>query len=454
MKSSPTDRTPLTTRRDFLRTSSTALAGAALAAPLAVPRPGYAAEDNTIKIALVGCGGRGTGAAANALSTKGPTKLVALADVFPERIEKTHKILSEKFAAQVDVPPERRFVGFDAFRKAIDGLGKGDLVLLATPAAFRPIHLEYAVQKGVNVFMEKSFAVDAPGIRRVLRAGEEAQQKNLKVASGLMWRHDPPREEVIRRLHDGAIGDIILLRTYRMHGPVGFHPRQPGESELAHQLRNYSCFNWLNASFFVDWLIHNIDVCCWAKNAWPVNVQGQGARVARTDPDQMLDQYSVEYTFADGTKLFAQGRHVTGCWDIFSDFAQGAKGSALLMESLAAAKPRIFKGHAQTSESLVWRYQGPAVDPYQREHDLLFDAIRNDKPCNETERAAKACLVSIMGRMAAESGLVINYDEALASNLELAPGLDKIDSLDALAPVAPDAAGKYPVQVPGRTKVL
>jgi hypothetical protein len=239
-----------------------------------------------------------------------------------------------------------------------------------------------------------------------------------------------------------------------MHGPVGFHPRQPGESELAHQIRNYSCFNWLNASFFVDWLIHNIDVCCWAKNAWPVSVQGQGARVARTDPDQMLDQYSVEYTFPDGAKLLAQGRHVTGCWDIFSDFAQGAKGSALLMENLAAAKPRVYKGQAQTSENLVWRYQGPAVDPYQREHDLLFAAIRDDKPYNETDRAAKACLVSIMGRMAAESGLVVNYDEALASNLELAPGLDKVTSLDAPAPVRPDATGNYPVPVPGRTKVL
>jgi myo-inositol 2-dehydrogenase / D-chiro-inositol 1-dehydrogenase len=443
-----------TTRRDFLKTSGTALAGAALAAPLAVPRPGYAAEDNTIKIALVGCGGRGTGAAANALSTKGPAKLVALADVFPDRIDRSDKALTEKFAAQVDVPPERRFVGFDAFRKAIDLLGKGDLVLLATPAAFRPIHLEYAVQKGVNVFMEKSFAVDAPGIRRVLRAGEEAARKNLKVASGLMWRHDPAREEVVRRLHDGAIGDIILLRTYRMHGPVGFQPRQPGESELAHQIRNYSCFNWLNASFFVDWLIHNIDVCCWAKDAWPVSVQGQGARVARTDPDQMLDQYFVEYTFPDGAKLFAEGRHVTGCWDIFSDFAQGVKGSAVLMENLAAAKPRIFKGQAQTSADLVWRYQGRPVDPYQREHDLLFDAIRNDTPYNETERAAKACLVSIMGRMAAESGLVINYDDALASNLELAPGLEQITSLDAPPPIAPDPTGKYPVPVPGRTKVL
>jgi myo-inositol 2-dehydrogenase / D-chiro-inositol 1-dehydrogenase len=454
MKETPTHRTTLTTRRDFLKASGTALAGAALAAPLTTPHPAYAAEDNTIKIALVGCGGRGTGAAANALSTKGPTKLIALADLFPDRIDNSHKALTEKFSAQVDVPPERRFVGFDAFRKAVDLLDKGGLVLLATPAAFRPAHFEYAVQKGVNVFMEKSFAVDAPGIRRVLRAGEAAAQKNLKVASGLMWRHDPAREEVIRRLHEGAIGDIILLRTYRMHGPVGFHPRQPGESELAHQIRNYSCFDWLNASFFVDWLIHNIDVCCWAKAAWPVSVQGQGARVARADPDQMLDQYFVEYTFADGAKLFAQGRHVTGCWDIFSDFAQGAKGSALLMENLAAAKPRIYTGQAQTSPNLLWRYQGPPVDPYQREHDLLFDAIRNDTPYNETERAAKACLVSIMGRMAAESGAVINYEAALASNVELAPGLDAIASLDAPPPVAPDAAGKYPVPVPGRTKVL
>ena len=204
----------------------------------------------------------------------------------------------------------------------------------------------------------------------------------------------------------------------------------------------------------MDWLIHNIDVCCWAKDAWPVSVQGQGARVARTDPDQMLDQYLVEYTFADGAKLLAQGRHVTGCWDIFSDFAQGAKGSAVLMESLAAAKPRIYKGQWQTAADLVWRYQGPPVDPYQREHDLLFDAIRNDKPYNETERAANACLVSIMGRMAAESGLVINYADALASNLELAPGLEQITSLDSPAPVVRDAAGKYPVPVPGRTKVL
>ena len=454
MNNTRDSQSSLTTRRDFLKASGGALAGAALTAPLTLPRPGYTAEANTAKIALVGCGGRGTGAAANALSTKGPTKLVALADVFPQRVENSLKSLNAKFAAQVDVPPDHRFVGFNAFKQAIDLLGKGDLVLLATPAAFRPIHFEYAVAKGVNVFMEKSFAVDAPGVRAILRAGEVAAQKNLKVASGLMWRHDPPREEVVQRIHDGAIGDLVLLRTYRMHGPVGFHPREAGETELAHQIRNYSCYTWLNASFFVDWLIHNIDVCCWAKDAWPVSAQGQGARVARTDPDQMLDQYVVEYTFADGAKLFAQGRHITGCWDIFSDFAHGTKGSAVLMENLAAAKSRIYKGQSQTSEKLVWRCQGETVDPYQREHDLLFDAIRNGKPYNEAKRAAETCLVSIMGRMAAESGKVITYDDALASDLELAPGLEQLTSLDAPAPVAPDAGGKYPVPIPGRAKVL
>ena len=454
MKTLPDSEPSRTNRRDFLKTSGGALAGAALAAPLVFPRPGYAAEENIIRIALVGCGGRGTGAVANALSTKGPSKLVALADVFPQRVANSYEALWEKYASQMEVPQERRFVGFDAYKQAIDAAGKGALVLLATPAAFRPIHLEYAVSKGVHVFMEKSFAVDAPGVRRVLRAGETAAQRNLKIASGLMWRHDPAREEVVKRIHDGAIGDILLLRTYRNHGPVGFQAKQPGQTELAHQIANYSCFNWLNASFFVDWLIHNIDVCCWAKNAWPVNAQGQGARVSRSDPDQMLDQYAVEYSFADGAKLLAQGRHIAGCWDIFSDFAHGSKGSAVLMENLAAAKSRTYRNQVMTSENLVWRYQGPTVDPYQREHDLLFDAIRNDKPYNETERAAQACLVSIMGRMAAESGAMISYEDALASNLELAPGLEQITSLDSPAPVLPDAQGRYPVPIPGRTKVL
>ena len=444
----------LTSRREFLKTSSTAVAATALAGTLAAPRPGYTAEANTIKIALVGCGGRGTGAAANALSTKGPTQLWAMADLFEHRLDTSYKALSSQYTSQIYAPPERRFLGFDAFKLAIDTLDKGDVVLLATPAAFRPIHFEYAVQKGVNVFMEKSFATDAPGVRRILHAGELAKQKNLKVATGLMWHHDKPREEVIQRIHDGAIGELILLRTYRLHGPVGFKPKRPDETELGHQILNYSCFTWLNASFFVDWLIHNIDVCCWAKGAWPVTAQGHGARAARNDPDQMFDQYMVEYTFPDGAKLLAEGRHNTGCWDIYSDFAHGTKGSARIMESLAAAKPRLYKSQVQTHENETWHYTDGPCDPYQVEHDLLFNAIRNDKPYNEAERGARACLVSIMGRMAAESGKLIHYDEALASKLEQAPGLEQIHSLQDRAPVEPDANGRYPIPIPGRTAVL
>jgi myo-inositol 2-dehydrogenase / D-chiro-inositol 1-dehydrogenase len=441
-------------RRQFLVTSGQAVAATALAGALAQPRTGYAAEKNLIKIALVGCGGRGTGAAANALSTAGPTQLWAMADVFPRRVTDSLAALKEKYPQQVNVTPERRFSGFNAFRAAIDALDRGDVVLLATPAAFRPAHFEYAVAKGIHVFMEKSFAVDAPGIRRVLRAGAQAEAKGLKVASGLMWRHDPAREEVIQRIHQGAIGEVILLRTYRMHGPVGLNPKPPGSSELAHQLANYNSFPWLNASFFVDWLIHNIDVCCWAKNAWPVAAQGHGARAARSAPDQMLDQYFVEYTFPDGAKLYAEGRHTAGCWDIFSDFAHGTRGSALIMENLAAANPRIYGGQVQTREHETWRYRGAPTDPYQIEQDLFFQAIRNDQPYNETERSARACMVSILGRMAADSGQWITYDDASASDLELAPGLDSLNSLDDPAPVLPDAEGRYPIPIPGQTRVL
>ena len=445
-------RSNFTTRREFLKTSSSAVAGAALAATLATPRAGYCAEDNAIKIALVGCGGRGTGAAANALATKGPVQLWAMADVFEQRLESSHKSLSAKHTSQMFVPPERRFTGFDGFKHAIDSLGKGDVVLLTTPPAFRPIHFEYAVQKGVNVFMEKSFAVDAPGIRRVLKTGELAAQKNLKVATGLMSRHYRPLEEAIQRIHDGAIGDVITCWAYRMHGPVGFSARQPGASELAHQITNYSNFTWLNGSFLVDWLIHNIDVCCWAKNDWPESAQGMGGRQVRQEPDQLFDHYGAEFTFPDGTRMHAQGRHMSGCHDFFGDVIHGAKGSAVLGEG--QTKPRLFKGHKQASANVAWDYKGPPCDHYQNEHDLLFDAIRNDRPYNEVERSAKSCMTAIMGRMAVESGKLVTWEEALNSNAQLAPGLEEISSLAAAAPAQPDVSGKYTIAMPGRTQVV
>ncbi|HEY5480595.1 MAG TPA: twin-arginine translocation signal domain-containing protein [Verrucomicrobiae bacterium] len=435
-----------TTRREFLKTSGTALAGAALAS--AIARPGYAAENNTIKIALVGCGGRGTGAAAQALSTQGPTKLWAVADVFEQHVQSSLANLKANHEKQLDVPPERQFIGLDGFKKAIDSLDKGDVVLLTTPPAFRPIHFEYAVQKGVNVFMEKSFAVDAPGIRRVLKTGEEAAKKNLKVATGLMSRHYKPLEETIQQIHDGLIGELITCWAYRMHGPVGIGAKQPGMKELAYQIANYSSFTWLNGSFIEDWLIHNIDVCCWAKNAWPVSAQGMGGRQVRQDADQLFDHYEAEYTFADGTRFVAQGRHIANCWDFFGSILQGAKGSAILGEG--QTKPRLFRGYQQTAENLIWSYKGPACDHYQVEHDLLFDAIRNDKPYNEAARSAKSCFTAIMGRMACESGKLITWDEALASNLELAPGLGNY-TWDSNPPAMPDANGKYPIAMPGQT---
>ena len=436
-------------RRDFIKQATGALAGVSLTSVIAAR--GNVAEQNKIKVALVGCGGRGTGAAVNALSTKGPTQLVALADVFENRVKGSHKSLSGRFAKKVSVPQDRQFIGLDAYKKAIDAIAPGGVVLLATPPAFRPIHLEYAVAKGCHVFMEKSFAVDAPGIRRVLKAGKEAAKKNLKIAGGLMSRHYKPLEEAVNKLHEGAIGDIITCWAYREHGPVGFSPRRTGMNEIAHQIQNYSNFTWLNGSFILDWLIHNLDVCCWCKDAWPVSAQGQGGRQVRTKPDQLFDHIAVEYSFADGTRLFAQGRHMQNCWGFFGDVIHGTKGSAVLGEGVP--QPRIYKGHQQTSANVIWQYDGPRGSGYQVEHDLLFDAIRENKPYNETERCAYAAMVGILGRMAAESGQTIKWEEALASNLELAPGLDQY-TMDSEAPVKPDAKGDYPVAKPGVTKAL
>jgi myo-inositol 2-dehydrogenase / D-chiro-inositol 1-dehydrogenase len=439
----------LTTRRAFLKTSGAAVAGAALAG--AIARPGYTAENNTIKVALVGCGGRGGGAVSQALSTTGPTKLWAVADVFEHRAQGTLANLKQGHEKQLEVPPERQFIGLDGYKKAIDSLDKGDVVLLTTPPAFRPIHFEYAVKKGVNVFMEKSFAVDAPGIRRVLKTGEEATKANLKVAGGLMSRHYKPLEEAIQRIHDGAIGEVITEWAYRMHGPVGVSAKSAGMSELAYQITNYSCFTWLNGSFIVDWLIHNIDVCCWAKNGWPVSVQGMGGRQVRQDADQLFDHYAAEYTFADGTRMMAQGRHINNCYDFFGDMIQGTTGCAVLGEG--QPKPRLFKGHKPTGSNVLWSYKGADCDHYQYEHDLFFAAIRSNKPYNETERCAKSCFTAIMGRMACESGKELTWEEAFASNLEIAPDLDNL-KWDGNAPVMPNDQGKYPVAMPGQTAAL
>ena len=232
---------------------------------------------------------------------------------------------------------------------------------------------------------------------------------------------------------------------------MGFTPKPADMSEMAHQIRNFHNFNWLGGSFILDWLIHNLDVCCWVKDAWPVSAQGQGGRQARTEPDQMFDHYAVEYSFADGTRMFAQARHMANCWGFWGNVIHGAKGSAVLGEGIP--DPLIYKGHKRTEDNIIWRFKGEKGDQYQIEHDLLFEAIRQNKPYNETKRCAYATLAGILGRMAAESGQEITWEQALASDLVLAPGLESF-TMDCVPPVVPDAQGRYPVAMPGRTKVL
>ena len=432
-------------RREFLKASGAVAAGLTFAT--AVPRV-HAAENNTINVALVGCGGRGGGAVMQAMSTEGPTKLVALADAFESKVTGLLPHIKEQFPNDVD-PKCLELSGFEGYKHAIDAVGPGGVVLLATAPAFRPLHVEYAVEKGVHIFMEKSFGVDAPGVRKILKAGELAKQKNLKIVGGLMSRHSIPLQQAIQQLHNGIIGERITCWAYRMHNMVGLGPRREGESIVAHQIRNYSNFTWLNGSFLLDWLIHNLDVCCWAKGSYPVSAQGQGGRQVRTVQDQLFDHYAVEYTFADGTRLFAQGRHQNGTWDCFRSTIHGQTGCAIIGEGVP--NPRIYRGH-NPSENPIWEYTGePARDQYQVEHDVLFDCIRKDKPVNEAERCAMTTMVGVLGRMAAETGQTITWDEAMNSTDELAPNLDKL-TMDGPAPVMPDENGNYSIAMPGITK--
>ncbi len=438
------------TRRDFLKNTG-ALAGSALAAGLA---PGaYAAPDNTIKLAIVGCGGRGTGALFDAMNCGGgPVKVVAMADIFEDRLRGSLNHLKKNHPDKVDVPPERQFLGFDAYKKAIDCLGPGDIVLLTTHAAFRPLHFEHAVSRGVNVFMEKSFAVDAPANRRLLAAAELSEKKGLKVGCGFMWRHSKARQEVIERIQDGAIGEVHTLRIYRVHGPVRCPALPKGANEVAFQLRHAACFNWTSSGFFVDWHCHNVDVACWCKGAWPVKAQAFGGRCYRS-AGNLFDHYTVEYTFADGTKLYAWTRGMRGCWSQYSDFAHGTKGSAVIMTNLAQPSPRIYKSQVMSKENLVWRFEGRDPNPYRAEWKALLDAVRENKPHNEARRAAMANLAALMGRMAAHTGLYVTWDQALKSNFQYVKDIDNF-SFDSPPPVKAGPDGIYPCPQPGITREI
>ena len=444
----------LSSRREFIKNTGKIAAVSALAG-VAIPRV-HAAENNTIQVALVGCGGRGGGAAANALSVKAcPIKLVAMADVFEHRLKGSHEALSREFKNVVEVPEDRKYIGFDGYKKAMDCLKRGDVVILTTPPAFRWVHFTYAIQKGLNVFMEKPVTVDGPTSRRMFKLAEEATAKNLKVGVGLMSRHSRALQELNQRIQDGEIGDVVLLRGYRMHGPAGsaFSEKWPGKpSELLWQIQRFHSFLWASGGCFSDFLIHHIDHCCWMKNAWPVKAQALGGRHYRGNyVDQNFDVYSVEYTFADGAKFIMDGRCIVGCHDIYSSYAQGSKGMAIVSKANDCGMPSsTYKGQNAARSNLIWesKVNPDEQDPYLNEWNDLIAAIRNDKPYNEVKRGVEASLVTSMGRMAAHTGQEITFEGILNSDHEFAPGLDKL-TMDSPPPLKSGPDGKYPIPLPG-----
>jgi predicted dehydrogenase len=454
-----------TSRRRFL-TNTGRLTGVSALAGVALPHV-HAAENNTIDVALVGCGGRGTGAAVNALSVKnGPTRLVAMADVVPKKMNDSYDKLKSQFGAQVDVPPDRRFLSFDAYRQAMDAMKPGGVVILGTPPAFRWVQFSYAIEKGLHTFMEKPVTVDGPTTRRMLKLGELSVQKNLKVGVGLMVRHCRARQELLNRIRAGQIGEIVAMRAYRMgQGGGTAGPRPATVSELVYQIQRFHAFLWASGGVFSDYYIHQIDECSWMKGAWPVEAHGVGGRHYRRDSlDQNFDTYSVQYSFPDGTKLFFDGRNMAGCRDEFASYAHGEKGSAVISTlSHAPGMTRIYKGHKiprvnnrkelplPADPNLAWAFPQPEQSPYQLEWDDLTEAIRRDQPYNEVKRGAEASLVASMGRMAAHTGQIITFDQILNCDHEFAPGADKL-TLEGPAPLQAGSDGRYPIPEPGIKK--
>jgi predicted dehydrogenase len=444
-----TSRVPLPSRRDFLETSGKWAAVSALAG-VALPHV-HAAEDNTIRLAIVGCGGRGSGAVANALSSpNGPCKLVAMADLFADKLNSSHQNLLKQFKDKIEVPEERRFLGFDAYQKAIDCLRPGDVALLTTHAAFRAPHFEYAIRKGVNVFMEKSFAADPGGIQRILRAGEAAQKKNLKVATGLMCRHSHARQALIQKMRDGTLGDIHLIRAYRMQAGGQMGPHKPDANELVWQIRHVGACLWISTGTFLDNMIHQIDECCWIKDSWPVSAHGVGGRVAQsTDCSQNLDNYAVEYTFADGAKAMVNGRFVSNCYNEFATFVHGTQCAAQFSGTTHAATTHLYRNQRTTPDNIVWRADRETANPWQVEWDDLLESIRKDRPHNETQRSAYSNLAGIMGRAAVHSGRMITWEEATASTFQFCANVDALGA-NSTAPVNVDAQGRYPAPIAGK----
>lgn len=447
---SPAGKASDLTRRQFLSRSGSAITSSVLAG-VAIPHV-HAAGSDAVQLALIGCGGRGSGAVANAMEAIGSTtKLVAMADLYEDRLQSSHTALNAKFEQRVDVPSERQFIGFEAFKQAIDCLrpGSGDIAMLTGYAGFRPRHLEYAVERGVNVFMEKSFAVDPPGIRRVIAAGEAAAKKGVKIAAGLMCRHSRNRMELMKRIGEGELGEIMFSRAYRMQGIPPMPARPADKAELEWHLRNFTKFYWVSGGLWSEMDIHQIDELCWIHGALPVSAHGVGGRVAKSqDHSQNLDSFSVEWTFPNGSKGYDVVRYIPKTETEFATFIHGTKRAAQFSGMTHAGTTQTYKDQRVGREHIDWRAPKEELTAWQMHWNDFLDAIRNNKPFNEAKRAAESNLAAIMGRAAMHMGRTITWEEAMASNFQFFPGADKL-TLDGEAPFTADADGFYPAPVPG-----
>ncbi len=447
-------------RRQFVKTSALA-AGGVIAASSLVARPtGWLTGEDTIRVGLIGCGGRGTGAAVQALSTKQQVKLVAMADAFEDRVESSYKaITSEEFhdwssgesidvREKVDVPQERRFHGFDAYEKVIPLV---DVVILAAPPGFRPDHFEACVKAGKHVFMEKPVATDAPGIRRVLAAAESAKAQKLNVVVGLQRHYQTVYREWVSRIHDGAIGEVHTSRVYWNNPGVWVNDRASLEAkagrkltEMEYQMRNWYYFNWLCGDHIVEQHIHNLDVSNWVFNSYPVRAHGFGGREVRNGKDhgEIFDHHFVEFEYANGARMFSQCRHQPGCMDRVTEAFQGSTGRA--------PAPGLLETN---TGSVIWDHNSKKnPNPYQVEHDELFDAVaKGEFRYSDGTNGAMSTMTAILGRLATYSGKIVEWDEAIKSEVNLFPTQLAWDANPRIMP-GPD--GFYPVAVPGVTSVL
>ena len=434
-------------RRDFIKTTSALAAAGALGSGLPIARGAHADGGDTLRIGLIGCGGRGTGAALNAIKADKNCKLVALADAFDDRLQGCLKTL-QKTAGRMEMPekvavdPDHCFVGFDA---AADLIGSGvDVVLLATPPHFRPMHLKAAIDAGKHVFCEKPVAVDAPGVRSVLATAEEAKKKDLSIVSGLCWRYDQGVCETMKRILDGAIGRITSIQETYLTGLLWHRGRKPEWTEMEYQMRNWYYFTWLSGDFNVEQHVHSLDKAAWAMHDEPpVRAWGLGGRLVRVGPENgdIYDHHAVIYEYPDGVHVHSYCRQMADCSNDVSDMFVGTKGTAYLY-----SKPRIEGENP-------WVYEGPSPGSkmYDKEHEELFAAIRAGKPLNNGVYMARSTMWAILGRMVDYTGQVIKWDDALNSKLDLSPARY---AFDAPPPVLPGPDGNYPIPKPGTTKFI